>query len=114
MAVCDLNPLRILFVAADGSVTPCVYTSLTGQAEIPRVFGGREIRIAPVTFGNVNERPLLEIWEGEEYRAFRRRFAERLHHAARFALGTAGGAPASDEAPAAPEPCRSCPKLYGL
>lgn len=113
MAVCDLNPLRILFVAADGAVAPCVYTSLAGQTQLPRVFEGRPVTVPVVSFGNVNDRPLMEIWEDPAYREFRARFAARVEGACAMMLGTAGGAAAREEHPA-PEPCRSCPKLYGV
>jgi len=113
MAVCDLNPLKILFVSADGSVSPCVYTSLIGQSEIPRVFEGRPLSTPVVSFGNVNERPLMEIWEGPAYREFRGQFARRVAGAGLSMLGAAAGAVTQEELPA-PEACRTCPKLYGV
>jgi len=105
------QPLRILFVSADGGVSPCVYTSPLGRSEIPRVFEGRPIEVPVVSFGNVNDRPLMEIWEGEEYREFRKRFARRVAGASAMMLGAAG---AAVEASPAPDACRSCPKLYGV
>jgi MoaA/NifB/PqqE/SkfB family radical SAM enzyme len=114
MAVCDLNPLKILFVSAEGDVSPCVYTSLTGQSSIPRVFEGRALEVPVVRFGNLNERPLAEIWDGAAYREFRARFAKRVVGASHMVLGAlAGGAVAEQETPP-PEACRSCPKLYGV
>lgn len=115
LAVCELNPLKILFISADGWVSPCVYTGVTGQSEITRFFEGERHRVSPVRFGNVKERDLMEIWVSPAYRAFRRQFGERLHGATRLALSAmaGGGAMADDEAPA-PEPCRTCSKLYGL
>lgn len=113
MAVCDLNPLKLLYVSSDGSVSPCVYTSLPGQSEMPRVFEGRPLQTPTVSFGNVNERPLMEIWESAPYREFRGRFARRVAGAGLAMLGAAGGA-AADEEPPAPEACRTCPKLYGV
>ena len=113
MAVCDLNPLKILYVSADGSVSPCVYTSLAGRPEIPRVFEGRALQTPAVSFGNVNERPLAEIWASPAYREFRGRFAGRLAAAGLAMLGAAAGAGA-DEGPPAPQACRTCPKLYGV
>jgi MoaA/NifB/PqqE/SkfB family radical SAM enzyme len=114
MAVCDLNPLKILFISSDGSVSPCVYTSLAGQAEIPRVFAGRPVEVPVVHFGNVNEQPLMEVWEGPGYREFRARFAKRVVGASRVALGTMAGGEAAEEEVPAPEACRTCPKLYGV
>ena len=113
MAVCDLNPLKILFVSADGGVSPCVYTSPLGRSEIPRVFEGLPLEVPVVCFGNVNVRPLTEIWEGAAYRDFRQRFARRVAGASAMMLGAAGAAATAEEAPA-PDACRSCPKLYGV
>ena len=114
MAVCDLNPLRILFISADGAVSPCVYTSLIGQTAIPRVFNGRTVEVPVVKFGNLNEQPLAEIWESAAYRGFRALFAGRVQGASRMLLGTAAGAAAAQEDVPAPEACRTCPKLYGV
>ena len=113
MAVCDLNPLKILFISADGAVSPCVYTSLTGQTSIPRVFGGHAVEVPVVQFGNLNERSLAQVWESAAYREFRALFAGRVLGASRMVLGALGGAAAQEEVPA-PEACRTCPKLYGV
>lgn len=112
MAVCDLNPLRILFVGSDGSISPCVYTSLAGPKTLPRMFDGRACDTPLVCFGNVNEQPLAELWERAQYREFRGRFARRVGKASLAILGSAGGALAEEEPP--PEACRACPKLYGV
>jgi MoaA/NifB/PqqE/SkfB family radical SAM enzyme len=113
MAVCDLNPLKLLYVSADGLVSPCVYTSLAGRSDIPRVFEGRPLDTPAVSFGNVNERPLMEIWESPAYREFRGLFARRLAGAGLAMLGAAAGTAPDEEFPA-PEACRTCPKLYGV
>ena len=113
MAVCDLNPLKILYISADGAVSPCVYTSLVGQTAIPRVFGGRAVTVPVVQFGNLNEQAFPEIWESAEYRGFRALFAERALGASRMLLGAAAGRASPRDAPA-PESCRTCPKLYGV
>ena len=114
MAVCDLNPLKILFVSADGRVSPCVYTSLAGQPEIPRFFDGRSANVPALHFGNIGEKPLAEIWDCPEYRAFRQQFVRRLVGTMAMAFGAVRGEVAGEEATPAPEPCRSCPKLYGV
>ncbi|OGA20736.1 MAG: hypothetical protein A3I02_05190 [Betaproteobacteria bacterium RIFCSPLOWO2_02_FULL_67_26] len=113
MAVCDLDPLRILYVSADGAVAPCVYTSLAGQSGLPRVFAGAPVEVPAVSFGNVNDRPLMEIWQDPAYREFRARFTRRVEGATAMMLGAAGGAAAREEHPA-PEACRTCPKLFGI
>ncbi|MBI3068415.1 MAG: radical SAM protein [Betaproteobacteria bacterium] len=114
VAVCDLNPLKILFISADGWVSPCVYLGVTGQQEIPRVFDGKAASIPLVRFGNVNDQSLVEIWEAPAYRAFRRQFSERLLGVVKMAVGGVSRSAASAPLPPAPEACRTCPKLYGL
>lgn len=115
VAICDANPLKILFVSCDGRVSPCTYLGLAGQAEIPRVFDGRLLSVPGVRFGDIREQELLEIWEAPAYRAFRQQFEERRVAAiARATAVVAGLSPASRKAlPPAPECCRSCPKLFG-
>jgi MoaA/NifB/PqqE/SkfB family radical SAM enzyme len=58
---CRENIARSLFVAADGSVSPCVYLNLPAGGADPR----RRI------FGNVLTRDPLAIWESEAFRRFR-------------------------------------------
>jgi MoaA/NifB/PqqE/SkfB family radical SAM enzyme len=58
---CRENIARSLFVAADGSVSPCVYLNLPTADPDPR----RRI------FGNVLARDPLAIWESEAFRRFR-------------------------------------------
>lgn len=113
MAVCDLNPLKIVYIASDGSVSPCVYTSLSGPGEIPRVFEGQPFATPVVRFGNVNERALLDIWESAPYREWRELFVRRVARAGLALLGAAAGGAPEEELPA-PEACRTCPKLYGV
>jgi hypothetical protein len=80
---------------------------------MPRVFEGRPLETPAVSFGNVNERPLTEIWESAAYREFRSRFARRVAGAGLVLLGAAAGSAPDEELPA-PEACRTCPKLYGV
>ena len=114
MAVCDLNPLKILYIAADGGVSPCVYTSLAGQSDMPRVFDGRALSVPVVSFGNLNAQTLTQIWESAAYGEFRAAFAARVRGASRMVLGALAGGAAPEEEVQAPQACRSCPKLYGV
>lgn len=115
VAVCDANPLRILFVSSDGQVSPCPYMGLSGQTEIPRVFDGRRLGVPRLRFGDVREREVLAIWETPAYQAFRKQFAARraagLASAVAAAAGACSGMPGA--LPPAPDPCRTCPKLFG-
>jgi len=114
VAVCDANPLKILFVSCDGKVSPCTYLGL-GLLEIPRIFDGQHLSVARVVFGNIREQALQEIWEAPEYRAFRQRFVARRDVAvARGFAVIAGFTPASRRTfPPAPDACHGCPKLFG-
>jgi radical SAM protein with 4Fe4S-binding SPASM domain len=68
------RPWRSTYVTANGNVLPCCFAPFTS-----RDYDG-------TILGNVFERPITEIWNGDAYRAFR-----RAHQ--------------SDEPP---EPCRGC------
>ncbi|RJR48383.1 MAG: radical SAM protein [Desulfobacteraceae bacterium] len=58
---CRENIARTLFVAADGSISPCVYVNVPVKGSDPR----RRV------FGNVVERDPVEIWESDDFRKFR-------------------------------------------
>jgi MoaA/NifB/PqqE/SkfB family radical SAM enzyme len=58
---CRENIARSLYVAADGSVSPCVYVNVP----VDRLDPDRRV------FGNVNEMEPLEIWESAAFRRFR-------------------------------------------
>ena len=115
VAICDANPLKILFVSCDGKVSPCTYLGMAVQAEIPRVFDGRLLSVPRVWFGDIREQELLEIWEAPGYRAFRQQFeARRMAKIVSAVAAVAGATLASPgKLPPAPECCRSCPKLFG-
>jgi MoaA/NifB/PqqE/SkfB family radical SAM enzyme len=62
---CRENIARSLVVAADGSISPCVYLNLPAAGNSPR----RRI------FGNVRNEDPMVIWQSEDYRRFRERLA---------------------------------------
>lgn len=115
VATCEANPAKILFVSCEGRVAPCTYLTLPGQDEIPRWFEGKAVMVPVVRFGNVQERELMDIWDGPAYREFRERFAaRRLALATRAMAALSGSASADSDIPLPPEPCRTCYKLYGV
>ena len=116
VAICEANPLKILFVSSDGWVSPCTYLGLAGQRNIPRIFKGSAVEVPRPRFGHIMEQELLEIWKTPAYRAFRQQFvARRMAGMFLAAVAVAGSGVNSPKAlPAAPEPCRSCPKLFGV
>ena len=55
-----------------GTVAPCLSLLYTH----PEFIGGREKTVKAFAFGQVEQRPLRDIWRSAEYRAFRRRVIE--------------------------------------
>lgn len=62
---CRENISRSLFIAADGSVSPCVYLNVPAEVLDPK----------RCVFGNVRQTNPIEIWESFEFRRFRERLA---------------------------------------
>jgi MoaA/NifB/PqqE/SkfB family radical SAM enzyme len=116
VAVCEADPAKILFIASDGWVSPCPYMGLAGRSDIPRVFDGQSLRVSRLRFGNILEQDLMEIWESQAYRAFRRLFERRLTEALALAVGveTGSGDAYHPGTLPPPEPCVTCYKLYGV
>jgi hypothetical protein len=115
-ALCDEDPLRNLYVGADGDVSPCVYLGPPVGGAFTRRFLGRPYRVAPTRFGNALRAPVSEIWASAPYASFRERFARRVRSQQILPLWPAawrrrlGG---GDALPDPPEPCRTCHKLLG-
>ncbi len=84
---CTENIGRVACVAADGSVTPCVFTNLS----VPGETYCRQGETRPYTrlvFGNIDQEPLPEIWWRKDYVDFRNALTRGPQAA----------------------PCRGCPK----
>ncbi len=113
-AVCDALPHMSITFSAEGDVYPCVYLCLPFK-KIPRVSEGRRIEIERPHFGNVMKNSLDKIWNSEKYRAFRKKFENRIK---------AIDDPSLIFAPQSirylfnrhppPEECKGCYKLYGI
>jgi len=84
---CRENVSRALVVAADGRVAPCVYSNLPVSG-VTYLSQGRELPYRSLSFGNIKDTPLTDIWRDPEYSRFRASFQK--------------GAPAA--------PCRRCDK----
>lgn len=122
--VCELNPLRNIYISADGFVAPCVYLNPTLDGAIPRIFCGREQNIERTAFGNALQEDLLQIWSREEYRNFREKLEKRLEFQ-RSVLGQVtfeldgieklkeGLEKLGEKAPL-PQECATCYKAYGI
>jgi MoaA/NifB/PqqE/SkfB family radical SAM enzyme len=70
---CTENVQRALVVSADGLVSPCVFTNLPVSG-VSQFHKGQEHPYQQLFFGDVNERPLEEIWGQQAYASFRRSF----------------------------------------
>jgi len=70
---CTENVQQALVVSADGLVSPCVFTNLPVSG-VSYYHQGREHPYRQLFFGDVNERPLKEIWSQKTYAGFRRSF----------------------------------------
>jgi MoaA/NifB/PqqE/SkfB family radical SAM enzyme len=68
---CSENVQRAAFIAANGDVSPCVFTNLpVASPDAAAVQMGKPYQ--PLIFGNIHERSLEDIWRAGAYRAFRR------------------------------------------
>ncbi len=72
--ICSENIGRALFVAADGEVSPCVYTNLPVD-DVEYVRQGHAAPYRRMTFGNINDQWLPIIWRTNAYAAFRNSLA---------------------------------------
>jgi len=88
-AVCTENIERAFFVAADGSVSPCVFLNIPAE-DVKFIERGVEKNYRRLIFGNVNRQSPAKIWKSDSYRKFRESFS--------------GGS--------IPPGCITCPKLY--
>jgi MoaA/NifB/PqqE/SkfB family radical SAM enzyme len=66
--ICSEDPLNNIYVSERGEVSPCVYLN-PPLSRIPRIFCGRKTAIPALSYGNIKEKSLLDIWESEDYAA---------------------------------------------
>ncbi len=88
--VCEENPLRNLYISADGEVSPCVYLYPPLPSPFKRIFCSKEYWQEKVSFGNIFGDPVSAIWNRGNYEQFRNRFSERekgVQGVIRFTLG---------------------------
>ena len=70
--VCEENPLRNLYISADGEVSPCVYLYPPLPSPFKRIFCGKEYWMEKVSFGNIFRDPFSAIWNREQLRAIQK------------------------------------------
>ncbi|MEA3467806.1 MAG: radical SAM/SPASM domain-containing protein [Thermodesulfobacteriota bacterium] len=126
--VCDKNPLNRCFIAADGSVAPCVFLYTPAAAKQKEWFTDSGRLPAPQkSFGSLSQYSLDQIWQKSEYRAFRKAFRQRLEIYEKEIEQVGLGMDATEKLDRArsririaflskpvPECCRNCPKVEGF
>ena len=126
--VCDKDLLAGCFIAADGSVAPCVFLyppTIDGQEKWFTDSG--ELPVPRKRFGTLNKDSLDLIWQSSEYRAFRKPFQRRLEVYEQEMAKVDFGMDAIQRLERAknrirkaflnlpvPECCSSCPKMEGF
>ncbi len=127
LPICDKNPIDNLFIAADGSVSPCVFLNPPISAEFTWLSDCRNAQKIPVRFGNLHQDDLDTLWNQDSYRTFRKEFQRRVEIYQHY-LGKVGydmdGIEQLEQARKTirkafhenppPLPCRGCPKLLGF
>ncbi len=126
--ICDKNPLGGCFIAADGSVAPCVFLYPPTVDKQEKWFSSNgKSAVLKKSFGSLQDDTLDRIWQSSEYRAFRKAFQRRLEVYERE-MGKVGlGMDATEKLEQArsrirkaflnmpvPECCNSCPKMEGF
>ncbi|MCG6536379.1 MAG: SPASM domain-containing protein, partial [Syntrophales bacterium LBB04] len=118
VSVCEENPLRTLYISAEGELSPCVYLHPPLAAHFKRIFCSREYWTERLSFGNIFRESFDAIWEKESYVRFRESFLlRRKAFEERYGWLTGKGEirmPDNNPFPDPPEMCRTCHKMLGV
>jgi MoaA/NifB/PqqE/SkfB family radical SAM enzyme len=128
LPICPKDPTRSAFVAADGSVSPCVYLCPPIEATAQDHASQGRRRLLRLVMGNLKTERFDAIWQQPSYRQFRTAFVrrqalfdeiwppvrtdfeglERLNEAVSLLKRRFRETPYLP-----PDPCRDCPHLWG-
>ena len=112
------NPLRNLYISAEGEVSPCVYLYPPLPSPFRRIFCEKEYRTDKVSFGNIFKEPFSAIWNSSNYQEFRNRFIkrEKEYKESYFSLLESPRLknPEENAFSEPPEPCKTCHKILGI
>jgi MoaA/NifB/PqqE/SkfB family radical SAM enzyme len=116
--VCEENPLRNLYVSAEGEVSPCVYLYPPLPSPFKRIFCGKEHWVEKLSFGDIFREPFSGIWSCSNYEEFRNRFNEREKEF-RELYSSLWDSPKlknsqGNALPEPPGPCKTCHKILGI
>ncbi len=127
VVMCEMNPLRIVFISHDGCISPCVYLNMTKRGMIPRFFCDSYYEIQRLCFGNISDNDFMVIWESNNYKNFRQAYNNRLNIVKKIysdiglEMGAVNKIRDAEKAVekalsknAVPEACRTCYKAYNI
>jgi MoaA/NifB/PqqE/SkfB family radical SAM enzyme len=116
--ICEENPLRNLYVSAEGEVSPCVYLYPPLPSPFKRIFCSQTYSVKKVSFGNIFRESFPAIWDSENYKNFRYRFMKREEKFKEAYLSFWDKTPMkhTEETafPPCPESCQTCHKMLGV
>jgi MoaA/NifB/PqqE/SkfB family radical SAM enzyme len=67
---CMENAARAVVIGSDGGVSPCVMAQIPVEGENKHYSRKQTQRLRKMSFGNISEDSLNEIWHGKEYKRF--------------------------------------------
>lgn len=118
--VCEQDPRDSVFIRYDGSISPCINLAIGG----PSTFLGEEIVFPTVSYGNLSQHDLLDLWRTETCRFYRKQFENRVKSHDRVLASYDHGhsilklkeafQAAIKAMPEAPEGCARCHYLYDI
>jgi MoaA/NifB/PqqE/SkfB family radical SAM enzyme len=73
---CGENAGRALVIGSDGCVSPCVMTCIPVKGTNFHYFNGKQQKLEKISFGNLADQPINEIWNKKEYRSFVKKYQE--------------------------------------
>jgi MoaA/NifB/PqqE/SkfB family radical SAM enzyme len=118
VSVCEENPLRNLYISANGEVSPCVYLYPPLPSPFKRIFCSQTYSVEKVSFGNIFKESFSAIWNTETYKNFRNRFRKREEKFKEAYLSFWDKTPMKhlEETtfPESPESCQTCHKMLGV
>ena len=116
--VCEEDPLRNIYISADGDVSPCVYLYPPLPSPFKRIFGGTECWVERLTYGNVFVDSFSRIWNNHDYQNFRNCFVKRKEKLGELYFSPWDSSETRDSRstflPEPPEPCKTCHKILGV
>jgi len=118
VSICEENPLRNLYISAEGEVSPCVYLYPPLLSPFKRIFCSQTYSVEKMSFGNIFRESFPAIWNTENYKNFRNRLRKREEKFKEAYLSFWDKTPMKhmEETvfPQFPESCQSCHKMLGV